>query len=242
MCSSDLQKNDAVDKLYNTIIEEDSKLELVPATYDAQGNVIKKRHYTDQGEEVAKTVTEMIDEDDKMVDRTEFQKSQDIQKMNWGDKGHVFIYNVLSNDLLDKDGYALANPKTSDIKTPLNENIQNHIRSFLTELIGSYKPGTRFIVEKKAINRKVKGKLASTIDFIAIEPNDKTGVKVDTLDWKFTSINKAYQEDVPWYKSKKWIRQMAEYVKMLYNYGVKPNQLRKSRMVDRKSTRLNSSH
>ena len=225
------QKNEAVDKLYNTIIEEDSKLELIPATYDAQGNVIKKRHYTDQGEEVAKTVTELLDEEDKMVDRTEFQKSQDKQKMNWGDKGHVFIYNVLSNDLLDKDGYALANPKTSDVKTPLNENIQMHIRSFLTELIASYKPGTRFIIEKKAINRKVKGKLASTIDFIAIEPNEKTGVKVDTLDWKFTSINKAYQEDVPWYKSKKWIKQMAEYVKMLYNYGLKPNQLRKSRMV-----------
>lgn len=225
------QKNEAVDKLYNTVIEEDSKLELVPATYDAQGNVIKKRHYTYDGEEVAKTVTEYIDEDDKMGERTEFQKSQDKQKMNWGDKGHVFIYNVLSNDLLDKDGYALANPKTSDIKTPLNENIQMHIRSFLTELIASYKPGTRFIVEKRAINKKVKGKLASTIDFIAIEPNEKTGVKVDTLDWKFTSINKAYQEDVPWYKSKKWIKQMAEYVKMLYNYGVKPNQLRKSRMV-----------
>lgn len=225
------QKNDAVDKFYNTIIEEDSKLELIPATYDAQGNVIKKRHYTDQGEEVAKTVTELLDEEDKMVDRTEFQKSQDKQKMNWGDKGHVFIYNVLSNDLIDKDGYALANPKTSDIKTPLNENIQMHIRSFLTELIASYKPGTRFIIEKKAINRKVKGKLASTIDFIAIEPNEKTGVKVDTLDWKFTSINKSYQEDVPWYKSKKWIKQMAEYVKMLYNYGLKPNQLRKSRMV-----------
>ena len=77
----------------------------------------------------------------------------------------------------------------------------------------------------------MKGRLASTIDFLAIEPQDNGEAKVDVLDWKFIDIDKNKTEDVPWFKEKEWKAQMGEYAKILYNYGVTYGQLRKQRMI-----------
>ena len=85
------------------------------------------------------------------------------------------------------------------------------------------------------VNTQVKGMLASTIDFIAIQPvvkkNGEKDIKVDVLDWKFASINKDLTEDVPWFKRDEWRAQMGEYVKIMYNYGIKANQLGRTRMI-----------
>ena len=231
-----VEKNDAVDSVYDTVMNEHGKMKLVPEQLDVNGKVIKKRHYTYDGQEVAKSVTEKVKENQRMPERTGLNKEQDEQKRAWGDEGHVYIKNYISNNLIDENGYARETPLDRKISTNLNDDVVEKLDAFAKELIASYPKGTRFIIEKMVVNKKVKGMIGSTIDFMAIEPITKADgtkdAKVDTLDWKFTNINKsASSDDIPWYKQKEWKSQMGEYSKVLYGYGVKQNQLRKSRMV-----------
>lgn len=218
-------KNDAVDSFYDHVIDIDSRMELIPETED------QKRHYLFDGKPVAKSVTERIKEKNKMPDRTVAQKEFDEQKREWGNRGHRLLEQYITTNLIDKDGYKRDVFLNEKIETDLPDEVAARVISLAKELIGSYKEGTRFIVEKKVINEKVKGGLASTIDFMAIEPNEKTGIKVDVLDWKFLSINKGIEEDVPWYKRDEWKEQMGEYTKIMTNYGLKNDQLRKRRML-----------
>jgi hypothetical protein len=170
----------------------------VPATYDASGKLIKKRHYLYDGKEVDTTVTEMLDRDETMPERSEFNKVEDEQKRLWGTEGHDFIDKFISVNLIDKDGYKRANFDKVDIETKLDGAIKERLQNFAIELINSYPEGTRFLLEKRAVNMKGKETIASTIDFIAIQPivkkNGEKDVKVDVLDWKFVNINKCVQK------------------------------------------------
>lgn len=226
--------NEQVNKIYDTIVDRDSRLELFPEERDASGKVIKKRHYKLDTKEVATSVTEKV-KGENTNERSEFDKKQDNFKQEWGLVGHEFIENTLKNDLIDKDGYAKAEFTKTDLDTELNSTIQKGVRSYLEDLIRSYDPGTRFLIERKAVNEKTKGMIASTIDLIAIEPVVKEDgtkdIKVDVYDWKFTNFDKTTNDDVPFYKQEEWKAQMGEYTKMLYNYGVKSNQLRRTRMI-----------
>jgi len=231
-----IEKNELVDKVFSTINMEASKIVgPVPATYDASGKLIKKRHYLYDGKEVDTTVTEMLDRDENMPERSEFNKVEDEQKRLWGTEGHDFIDRFISVNLIDKDGYKRANFDKVDIETKLDGAIKERLQNFAIELINSYPEGTRFLLEKRAVNMKGKETIASTIDFIAIQPivkkNGEKDVKVDVLDWKFVNLDKRKTGDIPWYKIGKWRGQMSEYVKMMYNYGVKANQLGKTRMI-----------
>lgn len=218
-------KNEDVDNFYNTIVDRDKRLELIP---EIGG---KKRHYLFDGKEVAKSITEKIKENQNMPERSDVQKIVDDQKKDWGSEGHAYLETFITESLLDENGYAKTTPTDIKISSRLLPEIKEQIEAFAKELINSYKPGTRFIIEKKVVNEKAKGLLASTVDFIAIEPDDKTGIKVDVLDWKFTNINKDFDDDIPWYKQKEWKSQMGEYTNILYNYGLKSTQLRKTRMI-----------
>jgi hypothetical protein len=226
-------KNSAVDKLFDTIRDYSNRLKLVDASTDASGKTIP-RHYTLDGlPEQIPTVTSSLKK--TVPDRTDLQKWLDDQKKDWGTEIHDYIYKYVTNNLIDKDGYKLPTALTNSISTKLEPKVKSRVEEFAKELIDSYDPGTRFILEAKAINEKVRGKLASAIDFIAIEPYKKEDgtedVKVDILDWKTLSINKSTDEDIHWGKQKDWKAQMGEYSKILYNYGLKPNQLRKARMI-----------
>jgi hypothetical protein len=219
--------NDNVNKIYDTIVDRDNRLVLNPKTAE------DKRHYLFDGKRVELSVTEKI-KGKNDNERSEFDKKQDGYKQEWGLAGHGFIENTILNDLIDKDGYAKAEFTDTPLDTELNPTIQKGIRSYLEDLVRSYAPGTRFLVEKKAVNEKGK-MIASTIDLIAIEPvvkEDNTkDVKVDVYDWKFTNFDKTTNDDIPFYKQDEWKAQMGEYTKMLYNYGVQPNQLRRTRMI-----------
>jgi len=216
---------EAVDTFYNKVADMDNRMILNPAT------ATDKRHYLLDGtKRIALSVTEKI-KSKNTNERTEFQKKQDDQMQNWGLQGHGFIENTILNDLIDKDGYRKANFTKTQITTELNPTIQKSVRSYLEDLISSYKEGTRFLVERKVVNEKEKGMLASTIDLIAIEPNDTTGIKADIYDWKFTNFDKSTNEDIPFFKQDEWKEQMKEYSKIVYNYGIKPNQLRRARMI-----------
>jgi len=217
--------NPDVDTIYNAILDKDSRLELNPET------PTDKRHYTFDGNKVAKSVTEKIKANSKMPAREGIDAFLDEQKRDWGSEGHAFIDDFITNSLIDKDGYKKDIPTPVNISTSLSDKIQEEIKAFAVELINSYPEGTRFIIEKKVINEKVKGMLASTVDFMAIIPNEEKGYIIDVLDWKFSGVNKSKDDDIPWFKQKEWKEQMGEYSKILYNYGVKPAQIRKARMI-----------
>ena len=72
----------------------------------------------------------------------------------------------------------------------------------------------------------------STIDLIVIFDDPITGeTKADVYDWKFTNFDKSTNEDIPFYKQDEWKLQMGEYSKIMYSYGLTPNQLRRARMI-----------
>jgi hypothetical protein len=226
-------KNSVVDKLFDTIADFNKRIRLVDESTDASGKTIP-RHYTLDGlPEQIPSVTASLKK--VLPDRTDLQKWLDDQKKDWGIEIHDYIYKYVTNNLINKDGYKLTTPLTNPIATKLDPRVKSKVEGFIKEVIDSYEPGTRFILEAKAVNEKVKGKLASAIDFIAIEPYTKEDgtedVKVDIFDWKTTSVNKSLDEDIHWGKQKDWKAQMGEYTKILYNYGLKPNQLRKARMI-----------
>jgi len=219
-----LEPNKAVDDFYNKVVGIDERMQLVPQMGDT------RRHYKLDGVEIAKSVTEKVKESQNMPERTPEQKIEDDQKREWGSEGHNYIANYITTNLIDKDGYALPTPKKIGVESKLDSRVESKLQGFAKELIASYKPGTRFIIERMVVNEKIKGKMASRMDFMAIEP-DGTDVKVDVLDWKFMNIKKRYEDDVPWYKKKEWNSQMREYSMIMYNYGLKPKQLRKARMI-----------
>ena len=224
-----VQPNDEVDKIYNTVADRDARIVYFPASGD------KKRHYKFDGKEVEQSVTEKVKGEYKGEERTDFDKKQDEYKQEWGLAGHDFIENLFKNDLTDANGYAKETFTYTPITTELNSAVQKGIREYMEELVRSYSPGTRFMIERKVVNDKVKGMLASRIDFVAIEPivkaNGKKDVAVDILDWKFTAFDKTSNEDVPFFKQDEWKEQMGEYSKIAYNYGIRRDQLRRTRMI-----------
>jgi hypothetical protein len=77
-----------------------------------------------------------------------------------------------------------------------------------------------------------KDKIASTIDLTVFEPDTELGFRQDTYDWKFTTVNKQdASPDINFLKQNEWKKQMGYYTKMAYNLGVKPAQVRRSRMI-----------
>ena len=231
------EENQAVDSIYDKYVAEDEKIEYVPETpdYDAEKGTGKKRHYIYDGTEVKESTTEYVKGDEPPFERSPEDKIDDNYKKDWGTAGHDYIEDFMRESLIDKLGYKRAVPEKVNIPTSLSPEVRVVIEQFATGLINSYPEGTRFLVEKKVVNKKVKGMRASKIDFIAIEPiTKKDGTKdarVDILDWKFTSIDAKKADDIPWFKIKPWKAQMGDYAQMAYNYGVNPSQLRKTRMV-----------
>ncbi len=82
--------------------------------------------------------------------------------------GVIMIFT--KENLIDKDGFAKKEFTNTPIASDLSPAIQEKIKAFARELILSYPEGTRFLIEKKVINTKEKGMLASTVDFKAIVP------------------------------------------------------------------------
>jgi len=227
--------NTAVDNMYNTILEKAKRIKgPIPETAE------KKRHYLfeigGKFKEVAKTVTEKIKEGKQFPDRSPKQKIVDDIKKEWGTEGHNFIEKYIAKNLIDADGYARPTALNNKIESNLPDKMQAALIEFSKELIGSYPEGTRFMVEVKAVNEAIPGMLASTIDFVALEPTTKKDgspdVKVDILDWKFSSFDENLSgDDIPFYKQKDWKAQMSEYVRMFKNYGATNTTIRKARMI-----------
>lgn len=223
--------NAAVNAFYDKMLEVDKDLILVPEQKDNNGEVIKKRHYTYKGVEIDMSVTEKINQN------KDFSGLEDEGwKMIWGTEGHAYLELYFKN-LIDENGFKRSIPLKTPISTRLNKNVKASIELFAEDLINSYPEGTRFLAEVKAVNTQAKTTLASTIDFMALIPtkdrNGKEDVKVDILDWKFTSFNANRYQDLSPGKQKAWKMQMGEYVNMMTTstYKLNKNSLRKTRMI-----------
>lgn len=223
-----IDPNPIIDAAYGLQKSINDRMILVPATAD------KKRHYTLDGKDVGMSVTEKHQSGKKFKAKTALEEARNAVKLKFGIDGHNFLENFIKNNLIDKDGYAKAVPTNEPVETPLSSTVQEALTIFAKELIASYKPGTRFLIENKVINEKEKGMLGSTIDFKAFEPveiNGKPDMRVDTLDWKFTAVDEQDKEDIAWWNIKSWPKQMGEYIKMDRNHGITTEQTRKSRMI-----------
>lgn len=229
-------ENVAVNNIFDKFREFGVDTELVDELLDAQGQQLKKRHYLYKGIEALQSVTEKVKaEMGKKFNRTEEQQKIDEQKRDWGSKGHALIENFLPTIIDKTTGYKRENPLPDNVTAGLTPSVEKNIKDYITAVVNSYPEGTRFIFEERVINTKVSGMMGGTVDFIAIAPTKtKDGlddVKVDVLDWKFTSLMANQKEDLPWFKKKEWVAQMSEYTKILYNYGLNRNQLRRARMI-----------
>ena len=222
------KRNQVVDDAVARYKEEDSKMILHTTPGD--------RHYTHEGNRVASSVTEKVKKGKPEIKASSPEQQKEWDDMQeWGSHGHAYIEDEIKMNLTDEEGFALAKPLNNPIDSELSKDIKQQLKMFSRKLIKSYPPGTRFIVEKKVINKSVKGMLASTVDFKAFVPIENADgtqdMYVDTLDWKFSNIKEG-QEDIPWYKQGDWKDQMGEYVEMDYaTYSIQPHQTRLARMV-----------
>jgi len=225
-----------IENFWNKAKEYSKDMKLNLEMKDSTGQVIDKRHYTYKGERVATTITEKVKKNKKFPERTPEQKASDDEKKDWGDEGHAFQQNDLENNFIDKaTGLAYATPLNNKIESKLPLDIQKQLHNFNIELIASYPAGTRFLIEEKVINLKEKGMIGSTVDFKAIYPIQKKDgswdMKIDNLDWKFTTVDKTKYEDISRDKIKDWVPQMGQFVAIDYTYGATQNQIGKARMI-----------
>lgn len=226
---------DAVNNQYDKFVEENNNIT------PPDNNDEVDRHYKYKNQRVATTVTTLIKKGKEFF-RTENQKIQDDFKKLWGTEGHAYIDNLIKTNYIDSDGQLLNQFKNEYVETKLSDDVKNAINSYIYNLMSNYRRAdqlrtdgvkTRILTEVRVVNTKVQGIVASTIDFMAIVPDDVQGFKIDTLDWKFVDINKQSNIDIPFYKRKDWNAQMNEYLNMYKTnlYGVKNEQIGKSRMV-----------
>lgn len=230
--SPDQIKN-AVDAAYDKFKDINRRVERIEET------ATDKRHYTFDGVRATVSVTEKLS---KKLDRTPEEQRVDTIKALWGSEAHDYIDQSVKEKYTDENGYIRDEFVEKSISTKLSPAIQAALDQYLIDLMNEYKAAdalrtdgakTRIVTETRVINNKVKGMMASTIDFIALVPDDDTGVKIDTLDWKLVDINTKKDVDIPWYKRKSWNDQMSEYVKMytIPLFGFKKNQIGQARMV-----------
>jgi hypothetical protein len=220
-----LEENEKVDGAFNKFKGMNDRMNFVDATET------EKRHYTFDGEMLPKTVTTL--KGPKNIEQT----PDNIAKKEWGTEGHNYLEEYIRTNIIDENGYAipLEQRKDVEIDSPLKQEVKKAIKTFADELISSYKPGTRFLIETMVANLQTKEKIGSRIDFMAFEPIENSkgepDVRIDILDWKFAGFNTEKNKDVPSYNQKDWKQQMGEYTKMAYNLGIERNQLRKTRMI-----------
>jgi len=224
-----------IDNFYNKVKDYAKEMVYNPEIKDAQGNVTQKRGYTFKGEPVATTITEKIKKNKKFPERTPEQQATDDAKKDWGNEGHRFLEKYFVTNLIDQDGYRKSVFGNSRINSTLSLDLQKQLKNFAEELIISYPPGTRFLVEEMVVNTKEKGMIGSRVDFKAVYPFKKKDgtydMKIDTLDWKFTTVDKTKYEDISRDKIKDWVPQMGQFVAIDYTYGANQNQIGKARMI-----------
>ena len=234
-----LQVDDSVkakiDNFYNKAKEYAKEMIYNPEIKDASGNITQKRGYTFKGEPVATTITEKIKKNKKFPERTPEQQASDDAKKDWGSEGHRFLEKYFVTNLIDQDGYRKPVFGNNRVESTLSLDLQKQLKNFAEELIASYPPGTRFLIEEMVVNLKEKGMIGSRVDFKAVYPFQKKDgtydMKIDTLDWKFTTVDKTLYEDISRDKIKDWVPQMGQFVAIDYTYGATQSQIGKARMI-----------
>jgi hypothetical protein len=167
---------------------------------------------------------------DKRLTESEFSKAVFDMMAEKGTLGHADIEHMLKNYFIDEDGKFISDvnqrPNDDDYVSRLNpddKSMYETIKKNMDQRLRTFKPGTVFLAETMVFN----GKIAGTIDFIAISPEGKVSV----LDWKFMGLNIDRYTDVPWYKVNAWKQQMGLYKNILKSYGIKEEDYEQTRMI-----------
>lgn len=224
-----------IDNFYNKAKDYAKEMIFNPEIKDANDNITQKRGYTFKGEPVATTITEKIKKNKKFPERTPEQQASDDAKKDWGSEGHRFLEKYFVTNLIDQDGYRKPVFGNTPISSTLSLDLQKQLKNFAEELIASYPEGTRFLIEEMVVNLKEKGMIGSRVDFKAIYPFQKKDgtydMKIDTLDWKFTTVDKTLYDDISRDKIRDWVPQMGQFVAIDYTYGADQSQIGKARMI-----------
>ena len=167
---------------------------------------------------------------DKKLTESEFSKAVFEMMAEKGTLGHADIEHMLKNYFLDEDGKFISDknqrPNDDDYVSRLNpddKSMYETLKKNMEQRLGTFPEGTVFLAETMVFN----GKIAGTIDFIAITPEGKVSV----LDWKFMGLNVDRYTDVPWYKVLAWKQQMGLYKNILKSYGIKEEDFQQTRMI-----------
>jgi len=167
---------------------------------------------------------------DKRLTESEFSKAVFEMMAEKGTAGHSDIEHMLKNYFLDEDGKFIADenqrPNDEDYVSRLNpedKSMYETLKTNMEKRLATFKEGTVFLAETIVFN----GKIAGTIDFIAITPEGR----INVLDWKFMGLNVDRYTDVPWYKVLAWKQQMGLYKNILKSYGIKEEDFDQTRMI-----------
>lgn len=176
----------------------------------------------------------------KFGEKNPAQIYREDQLKEYGSKGHADMQHLVEK-YIKEDGTVECTSDENGNRIPIVQNddseyvsqlqpesktILNKLEEYIKETLSSYPEGTIFRVEQTLYDENRD--LAGTMDFLAFTPEGK----VDILDWKFKDLNKDKYEDIPFWNTKEWNLQMAEYKKILKaKYGVKDEDFNKTRMI-----------
>lgn len=143
--------------------------------------------------------------------RSETQKNIDLLKAEYGDTIHLDGQTIMKT--LADPATGLARPVKVVTGDPIatNADVYKTFESYLTDLVDSYEPGTRFLTEVKIFDPKEN--IAGSIDLLVIKPSGE----VDIYDWKSQEIY-GNQTEIKDYKVPAYQIQLSEYKRILQLY------------------------
>jgi hypothetical protein len=200
-------------------------------------NGITVEAYRDKSKNIVKRVSDIVKQHYTKVFKNKFDDATSEEKAIWeiqkenGSQIHKDI-ETLIRFFIDKSTgkRILGNVNTSSFKSVANldedykDKYKEKLETFVRDLMDSYHPDTRFLLENLFINTKGKEKLAGTIDFIAITPDG-----IDIYDWKTIKLKDG---KIPLYKKDGWNIQLKEYKNILkQEFQLSDSDFRYSRVI-----------
>lgn len=155
--------------------------------------------------------------------RSEAQKNIDLLKAEHGDSIHVDAQTIL--DSLVDPTTGLKRPVKTLSSTPIatNAEVYTALETYITDLVNSYSPGTRFMSEVKVFDPKQN--MAGSIDLLVLLSDGSA----DMYDWKSQEIYGS-QTEIKDFKIPAYRIQLGEYKRILsVYYGI--NKFNKVRAV-----------
>lgn len=212
-----LQISNSYDKLQN----DQNRIQLDDSIDPATG--VKKHIYTIDGKPIVNKdgssrsvssvkVTPWYKKMFPTDNRDELTKKLNDLQAEWGTDIHEDIQNIVERHI-DKNGLLRSTPLPATKKLN-NPAVYKTLEDYVSTLLKSYEPGTKFMAEVKIYDPKAN--IPGSIDLVAFLPDGS----VDIYDWKSQIIGKT-QTDAKWFKEPAYRIQLSEYQRILTDqYGI----------------------